>query len=57
MKMKPLSLNDNMIIPENALKSKVFLSPTELEKIQVRFNQEHQSEKQTYNSGNPNEDL
>lgn len=44
MKMKPLCLNDNMIIPENALKSKVFLSPTELEKIQLWFNKEHLKE-------------
>lgn len=44
MKMKPLCLNDNMIIPENALKSKVFLSPTELEKIQMKFNHDHQTE-------------
>lgn len=33
MKMKPLSLNDNMLIPSNALKSKIVLSPAEIEKF------------------------
>ncbi len=33
MKMKPLSLTDNMLIPENALKSKVVLSEKELKKV------------------------
>lgn len=32
MKMKPLSLNDNMLIPSNALKSKIVLSPAEIQK-------------------------
>lgn len=30
--MKPLSLNDNMLIPSNALKSKIVLSPAEIQK-------------------------
>lgn len=46
MRMKPLCLNDNMIIPENALKSKSFLSPTELERIQERFKIENSKEKE-----------
>lgn len=40
MKMKPLSLTDNMLIPENALKSKVVLSEKELKKVQQKFSEE-----------------
>lgn len=46
MRMKPLCLNDNMIIPENALKSKSFLSPTELERIKEWFKQDNTKEKE-----------
>ena len=39
MKMKPLTLNDSMLIPKAALKSKVVVSPKELEHIQRRFDE------------------
>jgi|JI9StandDraft_1071089.scaffolds.fasta_scaffold709522_1 hypothetical protein len=37
MNMKPLSLNDNMLIPSNALKSKIVFNPSEFQKIQEDF--------------------
>ena len=38
--MKPLNFNDEMVIPENALNSKVVLMPDELQKVQGKLKRE-----------------
>lgn len=46
MKMKPLSLNDNMLIPSNALKSKIVLSPAEIQKYSNTFMKQKKKEEE-----------
>ena len=44
MKMKPLSLNDNMVLPKEAVNSKVVANPQQINKIQEKYSKKLEDE-------------